>query len=78
MPSKWSQAQKFRGSIVSNDSIDALDEETTPLNVKVINSNKPGKTPYDSTDCLEYDEMLITDEEIKEFENNDDTPTKKK
>ncbi len=54
------------------------DEDTvSPLEVKVIKEpTKP--SVYDSTDDPEYDELVISDEQIKEFENGEDTPVKEK
>ncbi len=55
---------------------ETAEEDMVPLNVKVINT-KEKPTNYDSTDCSEYDEMLVTADEIKEFEDGDNTSTKK-
>ncbi len=59
---------------MSNDSEDIPEPEpdTSPtLKVEVTNRPEIKKefSIYDDEECLEYDEMKITPEEIKEFEN---------
>ncbi len=51
-------------------------DDTTPLEVHVVNKNEKVYSIYDSYDDYDYDEHLITEDEIKEAQN-DDTPTQK-
>ncbi len=44
-----------------------ITEETTPLEVKIINKDKPTITPYTEMDNENYDNINITPEEIEEF-----------
>jgi len=59
---------------VSNDPETLPESESdtsTTLKVEVTKSPETKKefSIYDDEECLEYDEMKITPEEIKEFEN---------
>ncbi len=59
---------------MSDDSDEILDsdDDTSPtLKVEVTKSPETKKefSIYDDEECLEYDEMKITPDEIKEFEN---------
>ncbi len=53
------------------------DDDTPSLKVEVVNQKdiKKEYSIYDSYDNYEYDEHLITEDEIKEAQN-DNTPTK--
>ncbi len=42
----------------------------TPLEVKVVNTEKKVVSVYDDTEDLEYENLYPTDEQIKEFEEN--------
>jgi len=50
---------------------ESVDDTSPTLKVEVTKSPETKKdfSIYDSEECLEYDEMKITPEEIKEFEN---------
>ncbi len=52
----------------SHEELDVSAEDTPPLKVTF---KKEPKEPsiYDSTDCIEYDDMRITDKEIEEHDN---------
>jgi len=50
---------------------EAKDATQEPLEVKVVNQKEEKKDDYDSKDDLEYDELGITEEQVKEFENGD-------
>ncbi len=54
------------------DDSDITDDDTPPLEVKVVNSVKKDKSPYDSYDDEMNDVMRITKDEIKEFEEGTD------
>jgi len=57
---------------VTEDKIDDVqDIDIQPLEVKIINQPKKEVSDYDSKDDVEYDELGITKEEIKEFEDGD-------
>ncbi len=62
--------QKYRGSTVPNETDEITDEveETVPLEVKIVQDKKETKW-NDSVEDTEYDEHIITDEEIKEHGN---------
>ncbi len=45
-------------------------EKVEPLEVKVVNKEEKKVSQYDSKDDEEYDELGITKEEIKDFEDN--------
>ncbi len=55
----------------SEEILDSDDDTSSTLKVEVTKSPETKKefSIYDSEECLEYDEMKITPEEIKEFEN---------
>ncbi len=46
------------------------DASITPLEVKVVNTEKKVVSVYDDTEDLEYENLYPTDEQIKEFEEN--------
>ncbi len=46
--------------------------DVQPLEVKVVNKEVRESSPYDGHDDYEYDELTITKEEIKEFEDGSD------
>ncbi len=49
---------------------DELKEETEPIEVKITNKpEKPIPTEYDDHDADEYDEHIMTQKEIEDFEN---------
>ncbi len=62
------------------DEEETKDEKTYPLDVKIINKDKPNITPYTETDNENYDNINITPEEIDEFVEGKDTgvPSKEK
>ncbi len=45
-----------------------IEEPPVPLEVKVVNQNKPEKSIYDSKDSDEYDEIKMSIEDIEKFE----------
>ncbi len=47
------------------------EEELKPLEVTVVNKDKKEVSDYDSVDDMEYDDLGIKEEQIKEFENGD-------
>ncbi len=58
-----------------SEEIEKIDEDESeaiqPLEVKIINKDKEKKSDYDSKDDMEYDELGITKEQVKEFEDGD-------
>ncbi len=64
---------RWRDLIVPDDSETEIDDGVPPLEVKVVNTKETKKeiSIYDSVDNEHYDNMMITDEEIEEFENGD-------
>jgi len=64
--------QKSRGSTVPNDIEEVpVDDTEPPLEVKVINPKEKITSWNDSNEDNEYDDMAITDKEIKEHEDGD-------
>ncbi len=62
---------------MDNDKVEEIVEEQTesdasitPLEVKVINTEKKEVSVYDSQEDLEYENLYPTEEQIKEFEEN--------
>ncbi len=45
------------------------EEKITPLEVKVVNKELRESSPYDGHDDYEHDELKITKEQQKEFED---------
>ncbi len=59
---------------MDNEEVQEVTEEVKdvplePLEVKVVNQKEDKKSDYDSKDDSEYEDQLITKEEIKEFED---------
>ncbi len=50
-----------------------IPEKVLPIEVKVINSEKPKVSVYDDTEDLEYENLYPTEEQIKEFEDANTT-----
>jgi len=50
---------------------DVQNVDTLPLEVKIVNKDKKEVSDYDSKDNEEYDDLGITSEQIKEFEDGD-------
>ncbi len=46
-------------------------EEIVPLEVKIVNKEVRESSPYDGHDDYEHDELKITEEQRKEFEDGD-------
>lgn len=44
---------------------------TVPLEVKIVNPVEKEKTPYDETEDVMYENMYPTDEQIKEYEEEE-------
>ncbi len=47
------------------------EEKIEPMEVKVVNKELRESSPYDGHDDDEHDDMKVTIEEIKEFEDGD-------
>ncbi len=66
---------------MSNDpeTLPESESDTSPPTLKVEVTKSPETKKefsiYDDEECLEYDEMKITPEEIKEFEESGNTST---
>ncbi len=45
------------------------EEELAPLEVKVVNKEVRESSPYDGHDDYEYEELLASEEDIKELED---------
>ncbi len=71
--SKLLTLQRQRGLTVPSDSLSDDVTEAPPTKVTITNQTKTEKNYIESTDDPNYDELKITDEEIKEFENGPDT-----
>ncbi len=56
--------------IEEKETIENVDEET-PLKVEITNQTKTEKekTPYDEYEDSQYEDILISESEIKEFED---------
>ncbi len=54
-----------------NEEIPEEDLEIKPIEVKIVNPDKPQERDkrYDSKDDPEYDDLGITQEQLKEFED---------
>ncbi len=51
----------------------ATEEESTPIEVKIINKDKIEKdTTYDSHDADEYDTQVMSEKEIESFKDEKD------
>ncbi len=56
---------------VHDDILDSKkEEEVGPLEVKITNKDKKEVSDYDDKDDEEYDSLAITEEELKEFNEN--------
>ncbi len=53
--------------------MDEKEKEIPPIEVKIINQAKKETTPYSPSDNEMYENINITEEEIKEFVENDST-----
>ncbi len=50
---------------------EAKEGKEEPMQVKVVNVEPKESSPYDGHDHEDYDEVSITEDEIKEFEDGD-------
>jgi len=65
------EIEEISEEIIEDSKQEDSNEKVQPLEVIVMNPVKKVYDMYDSVDDLEYDELGVTEEQVKEFEDGD-------